>query len=114
MVEKHTENEETDETKVEETETAEDSSDHHGHGDSKHGHDAAHSPKAKKQAAKNAPNMLELFVDPLVAYIRASTVKTSRFVTYAIGLFFLGTLFGFFLPQIAERFFNLKQEGHKN
>ena len=113
MVEKHVEAEEIQETKREESETVEES--HAGHGLGGHGHDShgpAHPPKGgkaagkpapKQMASKKSPNVLELIVDPLIAYIRASTVKTSRFVTYAIGLFFLGTLFGFFLPQVAER-----------
>lgn len=66
---------------------------HGGHGKGGHG-------KKPKSAASN---ILELFVDPLIAYIRKSTVRTSRFVTFLIGLFFLGSLFGFFLPQFAER-----------
>ncbi len=100
MTDEHEEEkEEKDEDKTEEH------ADAHGHGGhGGHGHAPAKSAKpAANASSKKVLSILELFVDPLMAHVRASIVKTSRFVTFAIGLFFLGTLFGFFLPQLAGR-----------
>ncbi len=82
-----------------------------GHGHDDHGHgkkdDHGHTKPADKNHGKKAKgvasNIIEFIVDTIVAHIRGSIIKTSRFVAFGISLFFLGALFGFFLPHLADR-----------